>query len=123
MKIAIAGIAVALIAAGGGVAQAGPGDAEGCVAVANPQIPLPYSCSYVAKVDGLYSNEGDWTLVIKRGCNAKATKCKQTITIKNPSTPGGHGYAGPGVIKPGDRVTGTMRTLGSVLTFGNATGV
>lgn len=122
MRIVIAGLAIALLAAGAGSASAGPGDAEGCIAISNPQAPPPVSCSYVATVPGMYANSGSWTMVIKRGCLKNGTKCKKVITIDSPTTPGGIGYGGPGVIQPGDRVTATMKTLGSTIVMGNATG-
>ena len=123
MKRAVVSLAVALVAAAGGAAQAAPGDIEGCLSVINPGNPGPFSCSYVAKYEGLYAMEGTWTLVIKRDCNKTATKCKKVIKLDSKDFQGGVTYAPTGAIKPGDRVTGTAgAVMGTTIVFGNATG-
>lgn len=122
MKTAIAGLAVALVAAATGAASAAPGDVEGCLSITNPGNPPPFTCSYVAKYEGMYAMQGTWTLTIKRGCNKTVTKCKKVIKINSSTFPGGVAYGETGVIQPGDRVTGTADAMGTSIVFGNATG-
>ena len=119
MRTLIAGVALGLVAAGGGVAAAAPGDTDGFVCMASPGAPPPLSCSYVAKVEGFYVAHGTWTLTIKRGCLKNGTKCKKIIKITNPSTPGGYAYEGMGAVKPGDRVTGVLLANGTQMAVGN----
>lgn len=125
MRILIASVVVALAAAGAGVAQAAPpGEPEGFICGAAPvDAPAPRTCSYIATVEGLYQNSGSWTLTIKRGCRPDGRKCKEIITIDNPTTPGGFAYGESGVIQPGDRVTGLLKTNGTQMTVGNALGM
>ena len=122
MKTAIAGLAIALVAAGTGASHADPGDIEGCLSITNPGNPPPFSCSYVAKYEGMYAMQGTWTLTIKRGCDKKGIKCKKVIKINSSASPGGVAYGETGVIQPGDRVTGTADAMGTSIVFGNATG-